>query len=239
MAIVSTKAIVLSTLKYSDTSLIVKCFTELEGIKSYLVRGVMKPKKRGMKIAHFQPLNQLHLIANHTQRNSLNSIKELQVYHSYKTIYNDVVKQSIVMFLAEMLTNSIQEEEENKKLYSYIEESLMWIDAHTQIANFHLIFLLQLTRFLGFYPDETDKGLSSFDLSAGIYSNNVSNNSIHNKELKLFNTLLGTNFVAIASVRFNKSERQLVLQILIRYFELHLDGFRKPKSLQILEMVFS
>ena len=142
MAVVATKAIVLSSLKYSDSSLIVKCYTEEEGIKSYLVRGVLKSKKGGIKVAYFQSLTQLQLVANHNHRNTLNSIKELQVLNPYKTIYKDIVKQSIFLFLAEMLTNSIQEEEENKALYSYLETSLLWIDSHHKIANFHLFFFL-------------------------------------------------------------------------------------------------
>ena len=83
MAIVSTKAIVLSSIKYGDTSLIVKCYTEEEGVKTYLIRGVLKPKKKGIKAAYFQPLTQLKIVANHNSKNTLNSIKEVQVSQPY------------------------------------------------------------------------------------------------------------------------------------------------------------
>ena len=92
MALVTTKAIVLSTLKYSDSSLIVKCYTQDEGLKSYLIRGVLKAKKGGIKIAYFQPLTQLNINANHSNKGTLNSIKEVQVSYSYKTIYKDIIK---------------------------------------------------------------------------------------------------------------------------------------------------
>ena len=144
MALITTKAIVLSTLKYSDSSLIVKCYTQDEGLKSYLIRGVLKAKKGGIKIAYFQPLTQLNINANHSNKGTLNSIKEVQVSYSYKTIYKDIIKQSVVLFLSEVLSYSIKEEEKNKALYEYIETGLIWLDIHDKIANFHLLFLLNL-----------------------------------------------------------------------------------------------
>ena len=153
MAIVSTQAIVLSVLKYGDTSLIVKCLTKEDGVKSYMIRGVLKAKKSKLKPAYFQPLTQLNLTASHTHKNTLNSIKEVQVINPYKTIYTSIIKQSIVLFLSEVLSYVIREEEQNEDLYNYLEAGLIWLDTHDSIANFHLLFLLNLSSFLGFYPD--------------------------------------------------------------------------------------
>lgn len=240
MAVVTTKVIVLSAIKYSDTSLIVKCFTEEEGIKSYLVRGVLKAKKGGIKAAYFQPLTQLKIVANHSNRSSLHSIKEVQILHPYKTIYRDVVKQSVVLFLSEVLSSSIQEEEKNKNFYEYLETAFIWLDLHDKIANFHLLFLLNATRFLGFYPDFEDQNQLSLDLLSGNYSDSISKkNVISGNELYQFKKLININFDTIENVSFSKNERQLVLQIIIKFYELHLEGFRKPKSLQVLETVFS
>ncbi|WP_298878324.1 DNA repair protein RecO [uncultured Polaribacter sp.] len=240
MAIISTKAIVLNSLKYSDTSLIVKCYTQEEGLKSYLIRGILKAKKGGLKIAYFQPLTQLNIIASHSNKGALNSIKEVQVSNPYKTIYKDIVKQSVVMFLSEVLSFSIKEEEKNNGLFNYLETGLIWLDIHDKIANFHLLFLLNLTRFLGFYPDLSEKDKQGFDLLEGNFSDYTSQkNVISGNNFYQFKKLLGINFDAIEEVSFNKNERQVVLKIIIRYFELHLDGFKKPKSLQILETVFS
>ena len=128
MALLNTKAIVLSSIKYGETSLIVKCYTQEEGVKSYLIRGVLKPKKKGIKAAHFQPLTQLKIIANHNTKNTLNSIKEVHVIHPYKSIHTNIVKQSVVLFLSEVLANSIQEEEQNLALYEYLETAFIWLD---------------------------------------------------------------------------------------------------------------
>ena len=240
MALITTKAIVISALKYSDTSLIVKCFTLEDGIRSYMIRGVLKSRKGKLKAAYFQPLTQLIIEAKHNNRNSLNSINEAQVIHPYENIYTSIVKQSIVLFLSEVLSSIIKEEEKNEVLYEYIETGLIWLDTHDNIANFHLLFLLNLSRFLGFYPDLSESHKTAFNLLEGRFIDaEYEKLSITGNELILFKKLLGINFDGINTISYNKSERQVILRVIIRYFELHLEGFRKPKSLDILETVFS
>ena len=240
MAVITTNAIVLSSLKYGDTSLIVKCYTQEEGVKTYLIRGVLKPKKSGLKAAYFQPLTQLRIVANHNSKNTLNSIKEVQVIHPYKTFHTDIVKQSVVLFLSEVLSNSIQEEEQNLALYEYLETAFIWLDVHDRVANFHLLFLLNLSGFLGFYPDTSEKNKKGFDLLEGVFSDNIhEKNVISKNDFYQFKKLLGIIFDTLENVTYSKEERQLVLQVIIQYFKLHLDSFRNPKSLQVLEIVFS
>ena len=240
MGVITTKAIVLSSIKYGDSSLIVKCFTLEEGLKTYLVRGILKASKSKIKAAYFQPLSQLKLEAKHNNKGALNSIKEVHVLHPYKNIHSTIYKQTIVLFLSEMLNNTIQEEEKNEPLYTYLETAFLWLDAHDDISNFHLIFLLNLTKFLGFYPDVSGKKELHFNLSEGSFTNETYGKEIiSGDELFQLKKLLGIHFDTINSTSFNKRERQQVLRIIIRYFELHLDGFRNPKSLDILETVFS
>ncbi|WP_428743633.1 DNA repair protein RecO [Tenacibaculum sp.] len=240
MAVVTTKAIVLSSLKYGDTSLIVKCFTLQEGVKSYMIKGVLKAKKGKLKPAHFQPLTQLQLVANHSNKSSLHSIKEVQVIHPYETIHTSVVKQTIVLFLSEVLSTIVQEEEENLSLYQYIETSLIWLDTHNEVANFHLLFLLNLSKYLGFYPDVSEVDKKAFNLLEGRFTDLVyDKGSLLGEEIMLFKSMLGINFDAIHTISYSKKERQIILRIIVRYYELHLEGFRKPKSLDILETVFS
>ncbi|CAA0152330.1 DNA repair protein RecO [Tenacibaculum maritimum] len=240
MAVISTKSIVLSALKYSDSSLIVKCFTEEEGVKSYMLRGVLKSKKGKLKAAYFQPLTQLQITASHNNKKTLNSIKEAQIINPYNTIYTSIIKQSIVLFLSEVLSGVIREEEENIQLYRYVETALIWLDTHDSISNFHLLFLLNLSRYLGFYPDVSNEQKQHFSLIEGSFTDVAYEKLIiSGDELSQFKKLLGINFDSIEKVSFNKSERQKVLRMIIRYFELHLEGFRKPKSLDVLETIFS
>ena len=177
------------------------------------------------------------ITASHNNRGTLNSIKEVQVVHPYESV--SIVKQSIIMFLSEVLSNVIREEEENKALYSYLETGLIWLDTHDSISNFHLLFLLNLARFLGFYPD-IDEYATHFNLLEGSNAGSSMHNlAISGEKLFHFKKLLGINFDAIHTISFNKKERQMVLQIIIRYFELQLEGFKEPKSLRVLETVFT
>ena len=237
---VTTKAIVLSSLKYGDTSLIVKAFTASDGIKSYLVKGVLASKKGKIKTAYFQPLMQLELSANHKNKGTLESIREARVNYHYQTLHTDMAKSAMTLFLSEMLGNSIFEEERNEGLFHFLEASLQWLDTHGDISNFHLFFLLGLTKYLGFYPDTTDGNAPYFDLQEGGFIQTASlNPMISGGNLNYLKKFLGINFDAIHTIKMKKTNRQELLESLVLYFELHLQGFRKPKSLAILNEVFS
>lgn len=237
---VTTKAIVLSSLKYGDTSLIVKAFTASSGVKSYMLKGVLASKKGKLRPAYFLPLMQLEIVASHKDKGTLESIREVRVHYPYKSLHTQITKNALTLFLSEMLASSIYEEEENKPLYHYLEASLQWLDMHDKVSNFHLYFLLSLTKYLGFYPDTTEMTFDYFDLLEGRFvAAPTLNPMITGENLMCFKTFLGTNFEAIDKIKMKKGNRQQLLQTLVLYFELHLQGFRKPKSLAILNEVFS
>ncbi|NJB71255.1 DNA repair protein RecO (recombination protein O) [Saonia flava] len=237
---ITTKAIVLSSLKYGDTSLIVKMYTESDGIKSYMLKGVLTSKKGKLKAAYFQPLTQLELVASHRNKGALESIREAKVYYHYKTLHSDISKNATTLFLSEMLGNSIHEEEQNQGLFHFLEASFQWLDTHDDISNFHIAFLLKLTRYLGFNPDTSNSDAPYFDLQEGEFTNILSLSPVlEGENLNVFKTFLGTNFDAIHTIKMKKANRQRLLQSLVLYFELHLQGFRKPKSLAILNKVFN
>ncbi|WP_350289737.1 DNA repair protein RecO [uncultured Croceitalea sp.] len=236
---VTTKAIVLSSLKYGDTSLIVKAFTQTDGLKSYLLKGVLASKKGKLKAAYFLPLTQLELTATHKNKGTLETIREVKVLNPYKSLHTNIVKNSLVLFLAEMLGNSIQEEQQDASLYNYLEYSMQWLDSNETIANFHLLFLLNLTKFLGFYPEESEGINSYFDLQEGQFvASPTLNPLIENENVASFKRLLGINFDALKGIKIAKGIRESLLKSVILYFELHLHGFRKPKSLAVLNAVF-
>lgn len=237
--IVTTKAIVLSVIKYSDTSLIVKCFTESNGIKSYLLKGVLTSKKGKLKAAYFQPLMQLEIVASHRDKGTLESIREVKVSYYSQTLHNNVFKNALTIFIAEILSHSLQEEERNASLFSYIESSLQWLDSHNEIANFHISFLLSLTRYLGFFPDKENIKALYFDLLEGVFINTPEfNPSLSEEDTVFFKLFLGTIFDEVSEIKMNHKQRQSLLNGVILYYELHLQGFKKPKSLQVLNEVF-
>lgn len=237
---VTTKAIVLSSLKYGDTSLIVKIYTASDGLKSYLLKGILTSKKGKLKAAYFQPLMQLEIVANHKNKGNLEGIREVKVEYHYQSLHTEMTKNAIVLFLAEMLGNSIYEEEPNIDLFQFLEAALQWLDTHDKIANFHIFFLLGLTKYLGFYPDTENISAPYFDLLEGGFTDFVSGPSLLTGEnLILFKQLLGINFDAIHSIAMKKTNRQELLRSIVLYYELHLQGFRKPRSLAVLNEVFS
>lgn len=236
----TTKAIVLTSLKYGDNSLIVRAFTLSDGLKSYLLRGVLASRKRKLKAAYFQSLTQLEIVAYHKNKGTLESIREAKVNYHYQTLHSAIAKNAMTLFLAEMLVNSIHEEEPNQSLFDYLEASLQWLDAHDNITNFHIYFLIRLTKYLGFYPDKKGMDASCFDLIEGEFIDTPSLNPILTGEnLSYFKTFLGINFDSMHNVKMNKSNRQELLKSVVLYYELHLQGFRKPKSLAVLNEVFS
>ncbi len=235
----TTKAIVIKSIKYGDTSLIVTCYTKNCGIKTYLLKGILKSRKAKIKPAYFQPLMQLNLTVNHNNKGGLNSIRDIEILHFYNSIYTDIKKQTIALFLAEIVYYAIREEEQNNTLYKYLETSFLWLDTHSNISNFHLLFLLNLTKFLGFYPEMNISNKIYFDLLEGNFTNFNNVNLVKGNNLIQFKKLLGINFEVLHTIDFSATNRQAVLSILIQYFELHLEGFKKPKSLAILKSVFS
>lgn len=236
--VTTNKAIVLSAIKYSDYDLIVKCYTE-EGLRSYFIKGIFRHKKGKLTPAFFLPLTQLELTANYNQKRTLHFIKEAKVHYPYASVLTDVLKQTIVVFLSEVLTSALREEESSPKLYSYLETSLQWLDTHHRTSNFHLVFLMHLMKHLGFYPDKDSKALY-FDLVEGKFTDQITSNYfLSGENLVHFRALLGINFDVMHTLNFNKTIRQNLLEIVIQYFELHLPGFRTPRSLEVLKTVFN
>ncbi len=235
---IKTKAIVISSLKYQEKSLIVKCFTLSDGLKSYFVRDAFSSRKSNQKIAYFQPLSILEIEAIHKNKGTLESFKEIKIASPFHSIHSDVVKSTIVMFVSEILNTSIQEEEKNEALFYFLETALTWLDNHHEISNFHLILLLEITKYLGFYPDTANMENRFFEMTEGVFSPFHAISSLTEHETILFKKLIDLKFDNNQK-SFHVIERQLLLKILIDYYSFHLDGFRKPKSIEVLKEVFS
>lgn len=240
--LVKTKAIVLSSIKYQEKSLIVKCFTQSDGLKSYFVPNAFSGKKIsrsiGTKIAYFQPLTILEIEANHKNKGTLEHFKEIKLATAFQTINSNIYKSTITIFLSEMLNSCIQEEEKNESFYDFLETALIWFDSHEDTSNFHLILLLETSKFLGFYPDTSEIDCNFFDVNEGKFSHFITKNCLSEHESHLFKKLIKLKFESDQKI-FAGVERQILLKIIIDYYSIHLDGFKKPKSLEVLKEVFS
>ena len=239
MKILETKAIVLSSLKYGETSLIIRCFTQEFGLKSFIAKGVFSKKKRNTSL--YFPLSEIDLsFQPKSNEQQLVFLKSAQASYYYESLHFHPIKSAIVFFLAEILNLVLKEESSNQEVYFYIEHSLKEFDQKKEdFADFHLIFLLQLSHFLGFYPNLEQDG-NLFDLENGFFSNsNSSINMLKAGETVLFKKLLELNFTEDSKNTFNQPQRSLLLEILVKYYQIHTTNFKKPKSLQVLHELFS
>lgn len=238
MKIHDTKAIVLSTLKYGDTSLIVRCFTQNFGLKSFIVKGVFTKKKRTSSV--YYPLNEIEIsFSSKINDQQLVFLKSSQIAYYYESLHFHPVKSAIVFFISEILNLVLKEESDNEALYFYLQHSLKEFDKkQDNFADFHLIFLIQLTHFLGFYPNIESDG-TLFDLENGFFTNSSSSiNMLKADESILLKKLLELNFIDEIKNNFNQSQRSLLLDILIKYYQIHTNNFKKPNSLLVLHQLF-
>src|SRR5436190_4454128 len=209
---VKTKAIVISAIKYQEKSLIVKCFTQSDGLKSYFIRDAFSAKSK-QKSAYFQPLTILEIISDHKNKGNLEHFKEVKIATPFQTIHTDIVKSTILMFVSEILSNSIHEEEKNESLFDFLEAALNWLDHNEQIANFHLVLMLESTKYLGFYPDVSEIDLPFFEVNSGVFTLFQSGDTLSQHETDLFKRLINLKFDSSQN-SFHVSERQLLLKIL-------------------------
>ncbi len=228
----------LSSIKFQEKSLIVKCFTQSNGLKSYFVRDAFSGRKSNQKIAYFQPLSILEIEAVHKNKGTLENFKEIKTAIPFQSIHSDIFKSTMVLFISEILHHSIHEEEKNEALFTFLETALLWLDTHNEIANFHLILLLETTKYLGFYPDVSDRDMPFFEMTEGVFTPFHGMSSLTEHETNLFKKLIDLKFDNDQKI-FHVIERQILLKILIDYYSFHLDGFKKPKSVEVLKEVFA
>jgi DNA repair protein RecO (recombination protein O) len=236
----NTKGIVFNYNQYSETSIIVKIFTEEFGLQSYIVKGI-RSKHSKNKLALFQPLNLLDLIVYHRENKSINHIREVKVAFPYHSIPVDMIKRSILLYIDELLVKAVKEESANKPLFEWLYHTLTWLDlSDKNLINFHLIFTMQLTRMLGFYPKKTtEKDWIAFDLREGRFSKNIPNHpefisgDLANKLAHLLETTLETP----ANIQLANNERRQLLDLLLSYYRLHIPTFGEMKSVKVLKEI--
>lgn len=233
------KSIVLSSLKYKDYDLIIKCYTNHRGVVSYLQKGALKSKRSKAKAVYFQPLMLLEVEENYIPGRSLQYFKEVSCYNPFKTLHSNIFKASLGVFIAEILAMVLQEEEPSQDLFVFLEASIQYLDVSNDFANFHLLFLLKLSQYLGFYPQDQYKERPFFNLESGTFDNQKSSvYSIEGHQKALWVALMNRDFQSVNSLSLNAVQRRDLLRVVLLYFELHLDSFKKPKSLQVFIDVF-
>ena len=233
----TTRGIVLNKLNYSESSIIVRVLTEQNGLQSYLIAGVRK-KKAKTKLGLFQPLNLIEVVAKHKESGALTRPKEIKIETPYSSIPFDLVKSTITLFLSEVLSKSIKYSEQDDRLFSFIRNSMLMLDhLDSGVANFHLVFLIKLSRFLGIGIG--GEGTRFFDYSNGEFTNQRPLMGAYEdgEYVAILKEILGTNFDALDSILLNRLKRQKGLEILINYYCLHIETIKKITAHNVLETI--
>lgn len=235
-----TAGIILHTTKYSETSLISKIYTRSFGLQSYIITGI-RGKKSKNKANLFQPLALVDLIVSNSEKVNLHRISEISIHYQYIDIPYSIVKSSIAMFLNEILYKSLKVEHPDEDLFEFIKNSLQILDLkHENCSNFHLCFMIQMSRFLGFSPQGRYSSINSiFDLHEGRFGSRHPGHShfLDGQESSLLTELIETTYETFHLLKIDKLQRKNLLQALITFYQLHITFFGEIKSNRILEEV--
>ena len=237
-----TEGIVLHGLKYGDSGKIVTVYTEAFGRSSFLLQGIHS-KKSSAKANLLQPLFLLDMEVDHRHGRELQRTREIKIRHPYLSIPYDIVKSSQAIFLAEMLYKVLKEEEARPEMYHFLDHSFRIFDLMREgMANFHLSFLIQLTRYMGFDPTRNYSPESCwFDMASGDFKTAKPPHTYYmdTAESKILFDLMNLSYEETGQIILNSGSRKLLLMKIIDYFSLHLGIRLHLKSMDVLHELFS
>ncbi len=240
--LIKTAGIILHSLKYGETSIIARIYTRELGLQSYLVHGVRKAKTR-VKQNLFQPLTNLDLVVYHKEKEGLHRIKEVVCPKAYISIPYNIQKSAIAMFLAEMLQHALKNQDAATELYDFLNDSFYLLDNTTDsLAVFHLVFLIKLSRYLGFQPrNNYDRLHCFFNLQEGMFQTGQCHPAIClNREQSMqFLNIMNADMEHPGRLIIPKKQRKEILNRIVDYYGFHLDGMPEVKSLAVLETVLN
>lgn len=238
-----TKGIVLRTIKYGETSLVVTVFTELFGIQTYMVNGVRSAKKSSAKASYFQPAAILDLVVYHSENKPMQRIKEFSWAVLYNTVLTDVIKNSIALYMMELLQKCLKQPENNTDLFNFSEAALLQLDESSKkvAANFPLFFTLHLTHFFGFRMEDNYTQENNFiDLREGIFTDHqpVHPHFLEGEKAVIISQLLKVmQPYELEEFNLNHLTRRQLLLHLQDYYAMHVPEFGTMKTLAVLHDV--
>ena len=234
------QGIVLQSIRYGDTSLIVKVFTRSLGLRSYMVKGAFNRNSKS-RAALFQNLHLINYVeAGKPNKSSLGYMKDVQLATVYQSIPFVMNKSAILMYISELLSKTITEQEQNEPLYDFIERSMLWLDlVHQDYANFPLFFTLELTRHLGFYPKANHESGYCFDMMEGSFIHDYPLHPYYfdAEDAQLLSQLLNAGIDETCRIPLHVSQRRSLLDGLIVFMRLHAPVMNDFHSHEVLKTV--
>lgn len=226
-------AIVFHAFNYSETSLIIKLFTKESGLKTLIYKGAKRKKNQAV-----QPLSLVNVEYYQKEGHEMGTVRSMSLYEPFHSIYSDIYKTSVLMFVKELLYKTVREEEQNERLFYFIEQFLLKYDLEEFNPNAHLWFALHLMTFLGIQPDmDSYQEQALLHLEEGIYQPTTRKTERHtSKEIAAqFNLILGMNFADIPALQLTNLMRRDLLQAIIEYYETQLSDMKTINSHTILK----
>lgn len=239
--LITTKAIVLRTVKYSDKASAVTVFTSDYGRIGLVAYGISGRKGSG-KAALLQPLSLVELTMSYHPGKELQQLKELRSETNLAGISAHPLKNAIALFIAELLSKTLRQQEGEQDLFDFLHHALEWLNESQEgIANFHIIFMYKLTRFLGFEPNTEFRDARWFDLMNGCYSVNrpLHVHFVQPELMSCFTAMSDCNFATLQHLRLSREQRNGLLNTLLEYYKLHLPEFHTLQSTAILRELFN
>ncbi|MEP7373598.1 MAG: DNA repair protein RecO [Chitinophagaceae bacterium] len=241
-----TKGIVLRTVKYGETSVIVTIFTEVLGVQSYLVNGVRASTKKGSGKANlFQPSAILEMVVYHNELKQLQRIKEFRWGSLYQQILSDVKKNAVALFMVELLTKCLKQPEANAELFHFVEDAFLHLDRAPDAvaANFPLFFALHLPVFFGFRINDNDSETRPFlDLQEGDFVQEQPRHPhfLEDKQAFITSQLLKVQQPEeLKDIKLNHEFRRNLLFTYEVYYKLHVQDFGNMRTLPVLREILS
>ncbi|MEE4198537.1 MAG: DNA repair protein RecO [Bacteroidales bacterium] len=239
--IYKTRGIVLHHIKYAETSVIATIYTEKFGRQSYMIHGV-RAKKSKIRASILQPLFLVNLEVYHKANRDLQRVKELQNAVVFNHLPYDLKKSTLALFIAEILYQTLREQEPHPELFRYLYHSIEMLDMKDRgLSNFHLYFLIHLTKYLGFFPNNnySEKNLY-FDLMKGVFTplKPVHSNALNELESAIFSRLLVFSEHQHADLKMDYALRMTMIEKILKYFKLHHEGISTVNSYPVLREVF-
>ncbi len=232
------RAIVLRKIAYSDSSIIVTLFSELNGTQAVIVQG-LKGKTGRSKRHYFQPLSLVEVVYYHKESHNLSRLKEVRFAHTPQHIPFEPDRSAIAFFISEVLYKSLKETPQNKPLFDFLYHAITWLDTTPEtVANFHLFLLAQTARYLGFKPTHQEAPI--FDLMEGEFTSvyPLHKHFVDGGLARVFGALFPADLDDVSKSAFTRQQRRALLNTMILYYRLHVHDFGEVKSLDVLESVF-
>ena len=235
------RGVVLHTLKYGDSSMVVHLLTDVGGRRSYMGQGVRSTRGRGSKLALFQPMFAVEFEGLESPRRQMDSFREIRSGAVLRSVPFDVRKSTIALFMAEVLYRLVRESEPNGPLFDFVWGSVGALDAMEEgVANFHLWFLANLSRFLGFYPGNAYTAGAFFDIREGLYTKTPPPHAgyMSGEHARTLDDFIRCDVRCLGEIGLNRRQRVGFLDALLVYYGYHLDAIRAVQSVKILQEVF-